>query len=47
MARRARQEAEEQLRKAREEVERKREQEAKAQKKLRDVGVCPMGLLVR
>jgi hypothetical protein len=36
-------EAEEKLRKAREEEERKRKEEAKAQQKLRQMGVCPAG----
>lgn len=42
-ARHAKQEAEEKLRKAREEADRKRKEEAQAQKKLRDMGVCPVG----
>jgi hypothetical protein len=43
MACRARQEAEEKLRKAREAEREKRKEEAKTQKKLRDMGVCPVG----
>jgi hypothetical protein len=42
-ARLAVREAEEKLRKAREEEERKRKEEAKAQQKLRQMGVCPAG----
>lgn len=42
-ARHAKQEAEEKLRKAGEEADRKRKEEAQAQKKLRDMGVCPVG----
>jgi hypothetical protein len=43
MASRTKQEAEDKLRRAREEAERKRKEEAKAQKKLRDMGVCTVG----
>jgi hypothetical protein len=43
MASRARQEAEEKLRRAREEEDKKRKEETKAQKKLRDMGVCCAG----
>ena len=43
MASRAKEEAEDKLRRAREEAEMKRKEEAKAQKKLRDMGVCPVG----
>jgi hypothetical protein len=42
MASRAKQEAEDKLRRAREEAERKKE-EAEALQKLRDMGVCPVG----
>jgi hypothetical protein len=40
---RARREAEEKLRKAREEAERKKREELAVQKKIRDMGVCPVG----
>jgi hypothetical protein len=40
---RAREEAEQKMRKALEEEQRKREEEARAQKKLKEMGVCPMG----
>ena len=43
MAFRAKREAEDRLHRAMEEAERKRKEEAKAQKKLRDMGVCPVG----
>ena len=43
MASRAKREAEDKLHRAREEAERKKKDEAKAQKKLRDMGVCPVG----
>ena len=42
-ARLAVREAEEKLRKVREEEERKRKEETKAQQKLRQIGVCPVG----
>ena len=43
MAIRAKRDAEERLQRAREVAERKRREEAKAQQKLRDMGVCPAG----
>ena len=43
MASRAKREAEDELRRAREEVERKKEEEVKVQTKLRSMGVCPVG----
>ena len=39
----AKREAEEKLKKAREEAEKKRQQELAVQKKIRDMGVCPVG----
>jgi len=39
----ARREAEERLRKEREEAERKKREEVAVQKKIRDMGICPMG----
>jgi hypothetical protein len=39
----ARREAEERLRREREEAERKKREEAVIQKKIRDMGICPMG----